>query len=114
MKTLQLDAFESSRARDEGIERAKSHADVVDPGWSERAYRMFTDWLSGWAKDYCFTIEQFRQSAEIRGLERPPSNRAYGSIAVRAKKEGLIKTERTVKVINKLAHRANAALWQKI
>lgn len=114
MTQLTLDIFAARSSRDEGINKAKDSAERNEPGWNERAYEMFKEWLSGWPSGYKFTIEQFRQVAQIRGLSDPPHARAFGSIAVRAKKEGLIKSNGTVKVKNPKSHMANAALWQKV
>lgn len=114
MKTLQLDAFESSRARDEGIERAKDHADEVSKDWSERAYQMLIDWLKGWPAGFRFQIEGFRKVAQIRGLPDPPTARAFGSLAVRARKEGLIISNGPKPTTGKTAHRCYSNEWQKI
>lgn len=114
MKQLTLNLQASSKARDAGIAQAVNHAGEVHPNWIEDAYAMFKDWLKGWPVGYKFTIEQFRQVAQIRGLPDPPHARAFGGLAVRARIAGLISSNGTVKVENKKAHRANAALWQKI
>lgn len=111
---VQLDAFESSRARDEGIERAKAHADAVDLGWSEKAYQMLCDWLSGWPAGYKFQMEDFRKIAQIRGLPDPPSARAFGSLAVRARKANLIKSNGPKPTSGVTAHSCYANEWQKI
>lgn len=114
MSQLILNLTEGRQQRDKGIAKAESSANAAVPEWAEKAYTMFCDWLSGWASGYCFTIEQFRQVAQIRGLETPPSQRAFGGLAVRAKTAGLIRSNGTVKVKNPKAHCANASLWQKV
>lgn len=114
MKEVQLNIFEARSERDAGIEQAESHANQVDPGWSDRAFQMLKDWLRGWAPGFRFTIEEFRQVAQIRGLPEPPSNRAFGGLAVRAKKQGLIKSNGTVKVKNPKAHCCFASQWIKV
>lgn len=111
---LELDYTKATEARDQGIEQATRHANEVDPGWSERAFDMLKDWLKGWAPGFRFTIEEFRKIAQIRGLPDPPHARAFGSVAVRAKCAGLIKSNGTVKVKNPRAHCANANQWQKV
>lgn len=111
---LILNLTEAQKKRDKGIQQAIAHADEVNKEWSEKCYEMFVSWLRGWASGYKFTIEQFRQVAQIKGLPDPPSQRAYGGIAVRAKCAGLIKSNGTVKVKNPKAHCANAACWEKI
>lgn len=111
---VQLDAFESSRARDEGIERAVTSAETVDPNWKELAYDAFKQWLSGWPSGFCFQIEMFRASSFAMNIPRPLSDRAYGFIPSRAKKERLI-TNIGIKATRAVsAHRANAGYWQKL
>jgi hypothetical protein len=114
MSAVQLNILQAIEQRDKGIERAVNHAESVHPGWKEDAFQMFKEWLSGWPSGYKFTIEHFRQVAQIKGLPDPPSNRAFGSLALRARIAGLITSNETVKVQNKKAHRANAALWRKV
>lgn len=111
---LELDYTKGIELRDYGILQAMTNADSRIPDWSEKAYKMLVEWLRGWAPGYKFTIEQFRQVAQIRGLPDPPHARAFGSLAVKAKSAGLIKSEQTVKVKNPKAHCANAALWIKL
>lgn len=111
---LTLNLEEARQKRDEGISRAKDHADAVSPGWSEKAYELFKTWLSGWPSGFCFQIEGFRVSAKARGLEDPPTARAFGSLAVRAKKEGLIKSNGQKPTASASAHRCYANEWQKL
>lgn len=111
---LTLDTLLSCQERDTGIEKAVSSAESICPGWKDKAYEFFKTWLSRWASGHKFLMEDFRLSAEIHGLPQPPSNRAYGGLAVKAKFEGLIVSDGTKKVSNPKAHRANAALWRKV
>lgn len=111
---LEFDFTQGERLRDEGIQTAIDHADHIHTNWSERAFKLFEKWLSGWPYGYCFLIEDFRQSAKIHGLPDPPSKRAFGGIAVKAKNRGLIKSIGTQRVKNKQAHCANASAWMKI
>jgi len=114
MTNVQLNIDFASIERDKGIKTAKYHADSVVPDWSEKAYETFKEWLRGWASGHKFLIEDFRLSANARGLPDPPSNRAFGFISVRAKKEGLIIFAGTKRVRNVKAHCANASCWQKV
>lgn len=114
MSAIQLNIYEAQKERDKGIAKAINHANEAIPEWEEKAYRMFKEWLSGWAPGHEFLIEDFRFSAEIKGLEKPPSSRSYGPLAIKAKKEGLIVSHETAKTRSKSSHRANAAKWIKI
>lgn len=111
---LQLDYKAACEARDAGLEQAVNHANQVDPGWSDKAYDMFKQWLSGWIKGHKFQIETFRASASARGLPNPPTARAFGQIAVRAKKEGLIKSNGPKPTTGVTAHSCFATEWEKV
>lgn len=115
MKTpIQLNVFEASRRRDEGIALAVDHADSNPVKWSDIAYNMLKEWLRPWPCGYRFQIEEFRQVAQIKGLPDPPNQRAFGSIAVRAKSEGLIKSNGQKATRGVTAHRAYANEWEKV
>lgn len=101
--------------RDQGIERAVSHAERIDPGWKEKVWDLFKRWIAKKEVGYKFLIEDFRRDVEKFGkIESPPSNRAFGFVSVRAAKQNLIIQVGTQKVKNKKAHRANSACWQKL
>lgn len=115
MKTqLELDYTKAAEARDAGIDQSISHANEVIPGWSERAYNMFREWLSGWPSGFKFMIEDFRVSANARGLDKPPTARAFGNIAVQARKAGLIISNGQKPTTSVTAHRCYANQWQKV
>lgn len=110
----EFDFLEGERLRDHGIQVAVDHADNVYSNWSERAFAMFEKWLSGWPYGYTFLMEDFRLASTIHGLPTPPSKRAFGSVAVKAKSMGLIKAIGTQRVKNKKAHLCYASVWMKI
>ena len=101
----------SRTARDKGIQQATDHADAVHDKWSKQAFDQFKIFLTSQVEP--FKMEDFRN--EVSGvLPEPPSLRAFGGIAMRAAKAGLIKRIGYTQVTNIKAHRANCALWQKI
>jgi hypothetical protein len=55
-------------------------------------------------------VEDVRKSA-IGTVEEPPSLRAWGSIIVKASKNGFIKRVGYKQVNNPLAHKTPASLW---
>lgn len=114
MPTIQLDILSAIEAKDKGMNQAIDHADEVVPGWSERAYKMFCEWLNGWPSGYRFQIEGFRVSAYARGLPKPPTDRAFAVVAVRARKAGLIKSNGQKATSSATAHRCYANEWEKI
>lgn len=110
MKQLHIN-LSGKELKDSGILKAEINANRVNPGWSEQAY----DYLKIFIRHRRtpFTIESFRASLKSY-LPDPPSLRAFGALAVRAKREGLIKRVGFVQVENPKAHQANANLWMKI
>lgn len=109
-----FDVSESRKRRDEGMNRAIENADRKIPSWSDNTFGWFKKWLQDWPVGYRFQMEDFRMYQYIMGFPNPPSNRAYGQISVRARKEGLIKSVGTKKVTNVNAHRCFSTLWEKI
>lgn len=74
--------------RDEGIERAAQHADRVHGSWADQAYAAFVLYA---AANMQFTTEDVRLHVESGGiLPKPPDRRAWGSIATRAMRAGVV------------------------
>jgi hypothetical protein len=106
---------EGERLKQEGLDRAVDHADRDIPDWKVRCWSLFLEWLDSKPVGFTFKVEQFRMHVEAQGkLEGPPSKRAYGLVAVKARNAGLIISMGTAKVNNPTAHRCNAGLWEKI
>lgn len=80
--------------------------------WLEQAYSLFTEWLKQKPTDFSFMMEDFREYSSNK-IETPMSNRIYGSVSKRAKKDGLIKSVGKATVSNPTAHKANAEVWIK-
>jgi hypothetical protein len=99
---------EAIAARDAGIATAVEHADRIDPTWRFRAY----DALERYAKTHpTFTIEQLR--ASLNGsLEDPPSLRAWGGIAQRAARVGLIEHHGWQPAENPDCHCGEVRVWR--
>lgn len=98
------------QARDRGMEKARAHADAVVNDWSERAYELLK-WFLERTKG-SFMAEDFR--ADVKGLlPEPPTNRAYGSVVLRASREGLIRKVGHGTVKSATAHRCFASIWQR-
>jgi hypothetical protein len=111
-----LDAIaEGEKLRDAGIELATESANNNEPGWKEKAWSVFFDWLGSKPIGYSFMMEDFRLWTEIhKTLTVPPSKRAFGFIPSRAARQGMVFQRGTSKVKNSTAHCANAAVWVKI
>lgn len=110
MSQSELNFEQGRKLRDEGMKRAVDHANKVSPGWADKAYRFFTEIF---LRDHngSFMAEEVRAYAALMDIDLPPSNRAWGGIFNKAKKQDLIKQIDTRKVTNPRAHCANAAVW---
>lgn len=96
-------------ARDAGIAVAVEHADRVHPSWRERAY----DALVAYAATHpTFTIEQLRADVGAT-LEDPPSQRAWGGIAQRAQRAGLIEHHGWTQADNPACHCGEVRIWRR-
>lgn len=111
-----FDAIRDGEAlRDVGIQMAVDHADGVSPGWSQKAFNLFASWLKDKGRGRSFKTEDFRNHCELTdAITKPPSSRAYGSLAVRAAKAGLIKKVGFATVSNPKAHCTPVTLWEVI
>lgn len=113
MTHLQYDIEYSGLLRDMGIKQATDHADAVVSSWTDIAYDHFRMYLEKMERGAEFQIEDFREYMGTRLVE-PPSRRAYGAIAVRAVKDGLIVKIGHSQVRNVRAHLCYASVWKKI
>ena len=94
--------------RDDGIKRAADHANAKIQTWSNRAYDCFVNYARS---HELFMTEDVRAAAEIPA---PPSNRAWGSVAVRAKKANIIAHAGYKAVKNPKAHCAPCNVWRSL
>ena len=95
--------------RDAGIKQAEDHANEHKEGWSDEAFAFLKEWITGC--DTAFMAEDIRKASAII-VKDPPSARAWGSVVLRARKEGLITQVGFGKVLNPKAHCANAAIYR--
>lgn len=112
--TSQLSIFSGATLKEKGMKRALANADRVESGWSERAYQLLLQFLSGLSTDRKFMTEQFRKYAYEKGLPAPPSLRAFGSVILRASNECKIVRVGFGTVENAKAHRCFASVWRKV
>ena len=104
--------FTGRELKQAGIQVAADHADQVHPGWQDEAFEALKQFLF-WNKSP-FMCETFRAFAEEEcQVPHPPSNRAYGSVIQRAKREGLIEHAGINSVSNPKAHCCFASMWKK-
>ena len=97
-----------SQLRDKGIKQAINNANDTHEKWSEKAYKFLTNWIK---TRYEFMTEDVRIASE-KEIPKPPSNRAWGGIILRASKAGLINRVGFSNVKNVKAHRTPATVWR--
>jgi hypothetical protein len=85
---MQIDLFSAS---EKGHAAAKASADRADreiDEWTEKAVALFADYAK--QAPFPFLTEDAREFAEFCGLPSPPDGRAWGHIAKRCQRAGLI------------------------
>ena len=105
--TNQLNMFESSTLRDEGIKQALQSAEDKAENWGEQAYSFLLEYIKTHTE---FMAEEVRV-ASSGIVPEPPSKRAWGGVIVRARKNNLIESKGFSLVSNPKAHRTPATLW---
>lgn len=89
MDQLSIDFNSAARAgRDAGMAAAIAHAEHLAEGWGERAYAALIQFAR---HRQSFTSYDFRQAVGALGLDRPPTDKAYGSVFLRAARVGVIR-----------------------
>lgn len=94
--------------RDNGITASINNANRKINLWSETAYQHSINYIKTVSE---FKTEDARAYATAKGLEEPPSKRAWGAIVLRLAKEKLIYKKGHLTVDNPKAHKCFATLW---
>jgi hypothetical protein len=94
--------------RDAGMTQAVEHANDASEGWSARALRYVEIFAR---RRIEFRAEQVREYAEQKGLESPPSKRAWGAVISKAARRKLIHKVRFEPCENPKAHSCNVVVW---
>ena len=93
------------------MQRAEDHANQMVDSWSEHAYRFLVSYINSHFYGYEFMVEDVRQAALLI-VPSPPSQRAWGSVILRAAKSGLIACAGYRRVKNIKAHCTPATVWK--
>jgi hypothetical protein len=93
---------------DDGMSRAVAHADAVEEGWSDRAYRLLCRYATEHSE---FMTEEVRVWAHAIGLPKPPDGRAWGAVTLRAVKASIICCRRYQKTRIPPAHATPRPVW---
>lgn len=96
----------------EGMNNAADHAERETEGWKAMAFGSFVRYAA--ATKEPFMTEDVRWYAEALGVPEPPDNRAWGAVAMRVKKAGLIVSMGYApqKAVN--AHKAPKTVWKSV
>ena len=94
--------------RDKGIKQAIDNANDTHDKWSDKAYKFLVDYTKS---QYEFMTEDVRIASE-KEIPKPPSNRAWGGIILRAVRAGLVHRVGFSSVKNIKAHRTPATVWR--
>lgn len=97
--------------KQEGIAQAINHANAVEPTWGDRAFALFSMYIHMHPEKAILKTEDARQYAEEQGLEEPPTKRAWGAIALRAARAGLIVKQGYTTCDNPKTHKGLTTLW---
>jgi hypothetical protein len=109
---IQLNILQAIEEKNKGIDQSINHANEVIDNWSERAYGILLKFLS--VHRGTFMAEEVRSYAELMDFPLPPSARSWGSVFVRASKNGLIEGRGYGLVRNIKAHRTPARVWIQV
>jgi hypothetical protein len=94
--------------RDAGMTQAIKHAEEVRSDWGARAFKFVEIFAR---RRIEFRAEQVREYAEQKGLESPPSKRAWGAVISKAVRRKLIHKVRFEPCENPKAHSCNVVVW---
>ena len=97
-----------SQLRDKGIKKAIDNANDTHEKWSDKAYKFLVGYIKSHQE---FMTEDLRLDSE-KEIPKPPSNRAWGGIILRAVRAGLIHRVGFSNVKNVKAHRTPATVWR--
>lgn len=102
--------FTGDQLKEIGMGMAEDNANRTNGGWSDMAYEFMVRFIK--ARPGEFMGEDVR-NASIGHVPEPPSNRAWGSIMLRAARAGLIERVGFRSVANPKAHSAPCGVWRK-
>lgn len=107
MEQRVLDFTAARVRRDAGMSRSVQHADRVTPGWQDDALEAFKAFAR---KHRNFTTEQARIASP--NVPTPPDKRAWGHVARRACKEGIVRKVGVVQAQSPTVHCMYVTLYE--
>lgn len=107
---IQTELFTGADLRDIGMQRAIDHANAVHANWAEDAYAFLIVFVASHQSEF---LAEDVIGSSVGIVPNPPDTRAWGSVIVRAKKEGIIRSNGFRAVKNKQAHNRPSTVWVK-
>lgn len=109
MNQLDLTLPKARELRDAGMKQALDHAEAVHDGWKNEAYTF----LLQFAKEHReFQSEDVGDAHKAAGHPQPPTRRAWGSLYVKAAREGYIVQDGTAR--SRLRHASLCPKWRSL
>ena len=103
---------EGRKLRDQGMEKATTHADRVHTKWRDKAFVLLVEFLKTRER---FMTEDVRYFAhQKKDLDTPPDSRAWGSVIMKAVKAGMIKRIGYAPMKSKNCHANPKSVWGRI
>jgi hypothetical protein len=99
--------------RDAAMQRAVEHADAVRGEWRLAALEHFRRYAQV-AADREFTTGEVRQYAEMLGFSCPTDDRAWGHVAIAARKARFVDKVGFAPSVNPAAHAGPRALYRSL
>lgn len=93
-----------------GATLAAAKADRTSPGWSVEAREVFL--LYARMHRDGFMTEDVRQWAQKLGMSEPPDNRAWGYVALRLSKDGVIESVGYGRQRSSTCHGSPKTIWK--
>lgn len=107
--SVQHDLFDGKTGTQLGHEAAQRAADHAGDEWKELAYESLCDY----AKHHVsFTVEQVRSARP--DLPPPPELRAWGAVALRARRAGIVKGIGWTPAEDRAVHGGVITLWRSL
>lgn len=95
----------------EGARRALDHANAVEQNWGDLAFQFFKLYAQAHT---LFQTEDVRVWSYKNGLPHAPDGRAWGAIALEAKRAKIIVCDSYANTKVKPAHAAPRAVWKSL
>lgn len=96
--------------RDEGIERSRRSSEAASPEWQREAFEFLVGWLARRGSRPFQACEVRHASFGL--IPKPPTQRAWGHVLLRARKAKLIELHGQGPDLDPKSHRAPANIWR--